>query len=382
MVGVSARERASPATHGGHSIRAAYLNGVFASAAETQHLERLGSSDGSPGQRKLLARIPVIKDSLELRVREPLGDEEMADLRLQNPNLVRDDSTYPGAGSCGRACSIRTTRARTTGCTCSTTRRERFTFGDGNHGRIPPIGSDSILAVRYQKGGGDAAESRQRVGTDQSHHRRLRCPDRGGPRRRRRWQRPSGSRTLLRFAPANQLMRDRTLTLRDFEMQALQFSPDVAQAHAYQQGATWYSLVVVMAGRRPEPSQNVRRELARYLGSKAVPMLAAHGGIVIERPTVVRIRVDLTLAIAQIEHSADVAPEARRRIATLLDPGLGGVDRTGWQPARPRRTPTLRRDRRRGSARGDPERHDPERRHGRRSGGAEPHELPRSRLRA
>jgi predicted phage baseplate assembly protein len=310
-------------------IRAAYLNGTFARAAETQRLERLGSSDGSPRQRVFLARPPIIMESLELRVREPLGDEEMDRLRDLDPKSVRDDLAYPGrwvlweqvadpddAGKDKRAYSLDHESGE-------------IKFGDGAHGMIPPIGVDSILAVHYKKGGGLAANrvnawSQVNLITSLSGVQTVAAPNgaAGGSD-------PQDAETVVRFAPANQLMRNRAITLRDFEMQALQFSPDIAQAHAFQTD-TGIRLIVVMAGRDPVPPQRVRRELAEFLGERTVPMFAAHGAIVIDPPEPVYVRVDVTLAIERIEHSAGVAPEVTRRIAALLDAKSGGLDRTGW----------------------------------------------------
>src|SRR5262245_21657765 len=107
-----------------------------------------------------------------------------------------------------------------------------ITFGDGQHGMIPPIGTNVILAESYQRGGGEAANriaawAKINLVTPLAGVSAVANPDgaAGGSD-------PQDAETTLRFAPANLRLRDRALTLPDFEMLALQFSRDVAQARA------------------------------------------------------------------------------------------------------------------------------------------------------
>src|SRR5262249_32313588 len=74
--------RLSPAggatsTNWNPSIAGLYLNAVFAQSTETLTRELLGSADGSPNLTVTLARPPVLDGTLELRVLEPLGDQEL-----------------------------------------------------------------------------------------------------------------------------------------------------------------------------------------------------------------------------------------------------------------------------------------------------------------
>src|SRR6185437_14872444 len=130
---------------------------AWVTAAETQTNELLGSSDGSPGLALTLARPPVIEGSLSLRVLEPLGDEEAEALRAVDPMAVLE-ALGPWAGRW-----VRWTRGdldaalpgdRVYDLDAST---GVITFGDGRHGRVPPVAMNSIVAERYQAGGGAAA---------------------------------------------------------------------------------------------------------------------------------------------------------------------------------------------------------------------------------
>ncbi|RYE87439.1 MAG: hypothetical protein EOP19_04270, partial [Hyphomicrobiales bacterium] len=72
-------------------LRGIYINAASAVAAETQRQEILGSSDGSPHQTVFVARPPVLRDSLELRIREPLDDDEVEALNQAAAGTVETE---------------------------------------------------------------------------------------------------------------------------------------------------------------------------------------------------------------------------------------------------------------------------------------------------
>jgi len=78
------------------SLKGAYLNAAWASATETLTRELVGSSEGAPGLMLTLARPPVLRNTLELRVREPLGEEERRALLQADPTRVLNDPNLPG----------------------------------------------------------------------------------------------------------------------------------------------------------------------------------------------------------------------------------------------------------------------------------------------
>ena len=125
------------------------LNTVTATHAVTVADELVGASDGTPGQQFALANSPIVPGTLLLEVREAAAEDfqpwaAVADLGASN----RDDRHFtqdPGNGT--------------------------ITFGDGRHGRIPPLLADergpdalaangariaNIRATRYRWGGGVA----------------------------------------------------------------------------------------------------------------------------------------------------------------------------------------------------------------------------------
>jgi hypothetical protein len=317
------------------AIRAAYVNATWAEAADTQTFERLGSSDGSPTQQFGLARPPVISGSLRLRVLESLGDDDVAALKALGVQVdaVLTDSTIPeqdgyfwvlwselpdisDAANDARVYSLDDVSGT-------------VTFGDGQHGMIPPIGANVILAQSYQHGGGEAANAVTAWTTVS-----LVSPLSGvsgvvPPDDAAGGSDAQDDATTLRLAPANLRLRGRALTPRDFEMLALQFSRDIAQARAIQ-ARGGINVVVAVRGGDPTPGAAVLRQLRAYLLSVAPPMLAATGVLTVSGPREVSIHIDLTVIVDVIESSGPVSAAAQTALTGLLDPASGGHDGLGW----------------------------------------------------
>lgn len=312
------------------SIRGAYLNGVWATATETQSLEFLGSSDGSPDQHVALTRPPVLADSLVLRVREPLGDEDIAELNRTKADTVLEKplSGRPGPWVLWKEVVDPADRGRNERVYAFDNAKGEITFGDGLHGMIPPADRDAIVAVEYKRGVGAAANeitarSEITLVTPLAGVESVVAVDgaAGGSD-------PQDDALTVAFAPANLNTRDRALSLHDFEVLTLQSSRDIAQARALST-RDGVRLIVVMRGRNPRPTKAQERELRRHLVERASPGAADTLDIIAPDP--VPLHVDLRLQVDALEHVGSVAKEAVRQIQAMLDPAEGGHDRSGWR---------------------------------------------------
>lgn len=321
-------------------VLAAYVNAVWASAEETQEVEILGSSDGSPSQRVFLTHTPVLKNSLQLRIRELLGDEELQLLAL-NPDAVQEhvnglpgrwvlwkEVVDPGdAGPDERVYALDPVNGE-------------IRFGDGVHGAIPPIGRDAIVAFAYRHGGAAAANLLPPF-TQLS----LVSPI-AGVEAAFNPDRPAGGSdaedvaTVRRFAAAKLRHRDRAVTLRDLEDLALRFSADIAQARAFlKNGGT--RLIVVIGTRdpnrsntdrlNPEPSQALSRELRLYLLEHASPLLARPDALKVVKADRIEFRIELRLRVPSLDVTGSVAEAVKKTAERLFDPAAGGYDGLGWR---------------------------------------------------
>jgi hypothetical protein len=319
------------------TLRGAYLNAAWAAATETLTRELLGSSDGAPHLTFTLARPPVLRDTLELRVREPLGEEERAELAAADPDRVRsNDESLPGdwvlwtrvtdPGDEGPAARVYALDEAT----------GVVTFGDGLHGMIPPIGRDSIVAFAYQRTETGASPTGAVPGNSVTARTpfNLISPVQGvesviAADQAAGGSPPESDERVLRFGFAQLRHRRRAVTARDLEDLALQSSPDIAQVRCLVR-QSHVKLVVVMRGNHPQPTAAEIRELRRLLLTAAPEALSAPNALRIQGPVVRNLRVHLKLRVPGLGVAGDVAREAKQRLAWLFDTATGGADQQGW----------------------------------------------------
>jgi hypothetical protein len=318
------------------SLAGLYPNAVWAHAAETMTRELLGSSEGQPLLTVNVARPPLLRNTLELRIREPLGEEEREALGRGNPKSVaRDIPDLPGDWVLWKQVPDPVDCSAGERVYALDEETGAIRFGDGRHGMIPPAGPDSIVAFAYQRteaasaGDGLAAnfvKARaelnlvtpvESVEAAVAAHRSA-----GGTA-------PETARRVLEFAPATLRHRGRAVSKRDFEELARQKSDDVVQARCSTRNGR-VRLVVVMRGTDPMPNEAQKRELARKLLEVAPPALAASGALTIHGPKVRRLRIALGLRVRSLDIAGAVAIEARKRLVARFDTEHGGERGEGW----------------------------------------------------
>jgi hypothetical protein len=336
--------RVSPSgdsTSWGPSLRGAYLNAVWARAAETMTRELVGSSTGEPNLTLQLARPPLVEGSLELRVREPLTDEEIALLNADDPKrALTAVEDLPGVW----------VRWKRTIDPADCGPRERvyaldeatgvIRFGDSVHGAIPPVGRDAIVAFSYRRtepapDASDSVPANQvtartalsLVTPVESVEAAVAADDAAGGAP------AEAPPRVIRFGSARLRHRGRAVSARDFEDIALESSPDIAQVRCLVPragGASRVRVIVVMRGADPMPSRAVKRELRRVLLEASPVTLASPRQLRIEGPALRRLHIDLRLRVDALETSGALADYAKREIRRFLDPATGGPDGTGW----------------------------------------------------
>ncbi len=326
-----------PASEWKPALRGAYLNAVWASAAETLTRELLGSSDGAPGLTVHLARPPVLRDSLELRVKEPLGEEErQALLQKGEDRVLSAVDGLPGDWVLWQSVIDPGDEPAAARVYALDESIGEIRFGDGQHGAIPPIGPDSIVAFSYRRTelgtpAGDgvpanaiAARTALNLVSPVESVEAVFAADQaagGAP--------PETAERVLRFGTARLRHRNRAVTARDFEDLALQSSPDVVQARCFARGGQ-VRLVVVMRGEDPLPNAAEVRELLRLLLAAAPASLSAPQALRITGPRIRRLRVALRLRVASLDDTGEVSRTVKGRIRALLDSATGGTDGEGW----------------------------------------------------
>ena len=307
--------------------------------------EILGSSLGEPSLALELAETPVLPETLELRVREQLSEDEQEALEEERRRSILGSGRPPS-----EAPPVVGTVAGVDGTWVLWRRVDSFigtdgdarvyrldpatgrvTFGNGRQGKVPPAGNDAIRAFRYQQGGGrqgnapawsdlavkSALEGIEAVVLPVDAAGGVDTPD---------------PVTLLDTAPARLRHAGRALAVADYEALAVAAAPEVVRARCAPPERPGDPIRVAIAlrdgTRRPVPSLALRAAVARTLHS------AGWGGLPtrrlrVEPPTyvavavTVRLRVPAALA-AQVEQAATAA------LVELLHPTDGGPDGRGW----------------------------------------------------
>lgn len=319
------------------SLRGAYLNAVWASATETLTRELVGSSDGAPNLTMRLARPPVLHDTLELRVKEPLGDEERVALRKDDARRVLSDvQDLPGDWVLWQQVTDPDDEPATERVYAFDESTGEIRFGDGQHGMIPPIGRDSIVAFSYQrteppKPGSDtvpgnliAPRTPLNLVSPVVSVEGVFAADQaagGAP--------PESDDRVLRYGFSRLRHRNRAVTQQDLEDLALQSSPDIAQARCFLRRG-FVRLVIVMRGKNPIPNASQIRELHRLLSSVASIALGAQGALQIIGPSIRRLRVELTLRVESLDHAGALSEDVEKRLVAFFDTATGGIDQDGW----------------------------------------------------
>ncbi|MDM0116695.1 hypothetical protein QTI66_31650 [Variovorax sp. J22R133] len=318
-------------------ILGAYLNGVWASAAETMTRELIGSSQGEPDLTLFLARPPLLRNTLELRVKEPLGEEERTALNQERPNYVLSAvENLPGDWVLWDRVVDPADESPMARVYALYEATGEIRFGDGKHGKIPPVGSDSIMAFAYRRTtpGEPGSDNVPGNAIAQRTSLNLVSPIEGVEAVFAADQAAGGAPAesidrVLQFGVASLRHRDRALTAHDFSDIARESSPDIAQARCFPRKG-FVRLVVVMRGANPMPTAAQVRELRRLLLSQAPPTLAAPEVLRIGGARLRRLRVDLRLRVASLDDAGAVASDAKKKVIALFDAATGGVDGSGW----------------------------------------------------
>lgn len=309
------------------------LNAAWAEAAETQDMEILGSSDGSPNQIVAVARPPVLDQSLELRVSEPLTDDQVAELRNVDPSVVRDDvPNTPGYW-------VRWTRvvdpldaAPGDRVYALDEKTGTITFGDALHGAVPPRGRDNIIALTYKHGGGTAANK-----VPAGAVLKLISPIAGVQGVVAAVGSAGGADSAavnetLQHAPAVLWTRERAITSRDLEQLTLAYAPEIVQARCVvdprRSGAA--RLIYAVSGQDPRPSRAAREELRRYLLTLAPPGLADTQRFRVDAPGTKSCWIEILLTIDSLDRGGTIEQAATDAIRGLLHWASGGFDGRGW----------------------------------------------------
>jgi len=211
-------------------------------------------------------------------------------------------------------------------------------FGDGEHGTVPPIGKDNIVAT-YRAGGG----SRGNVAAGQITTLRTTIPfvdsvlnpaAAGG-----------GSDTepvesAVVRGPRSIRHRGRAVTAEDFEQLAREASQSVARVKALplfndrgEYETNWVTVIIVPGSTdaRPTPSPQLRYRVEQYLRERAASSVAFPKQVKVSGPAYVEVTVNADIYAQSIDLAPQVESAAVAALEAFLHPLTGGYTQSGWE---------------------------------------------------
>jgi Baseplate J-like protein len=299
-------------------LRQILLNTTIAVQAVTHSNEILGSSTGKANQVFRTAAAPILADPV-LEVRELIGFEDS----WQRWQAVPD---FYGSTAADRHYLINLLTGE-------------IQFGDGIHGRIPPIGSGNLRMTHYQTGGG--ASGNRPAGTITELKTAIPAIDKAtNPIAASGGADAEPLATLQERMPRTIRHGGRAVTLEDFEDLALLASPGIARSkcvplrnlanHPRDRQITPGEVSVMIVPHSPEPKPLPNLEIIQrtqdYLAAHALPTLT----LAVVGPLYVQVSVDVEIALTALELASDVEQAIEQSLARFLHPLTGGFDGQGW----------------------------------------------------
>ncbi len=326
-------------------IRGLFPNAVSVRQARTIDQELVGTSLGEPSLRLALSETPVLPDSLELRVREKLVDEEIENLAREY-----DAVNQTGISSHRSDRQVAVTLDDVAGTWVLWRRVESFVgldgdarvyqvdpgsgavvFGDGRNGKIPPAGRDAIRAFEYQHGGG--AVGNVKDWTEMSLRSTLEGVDDialpvgavGGA------DVPTGDETYT-GAPDRLRHSGQALTPADFEALAVASSTDIVNACCFFPEKFGDPIRLVIAQRTsqrcPQPTVETVDVVSERLRSKGWGNLT-EDALVVEGPQYISVKLRIVIR-SQPGQVSQVEENTANALVDFLDPIEGGPSNAGW----------------------------------------------------
>jgi len=336
-------------------LKVVRLDTVPALNAVTLVEEILGSSDGEPDQRYSLLRPPVLPGA-QIAVKEPdrPPDKELEQLHKELRRVEgQAQALLPSPGTAtGRGIWVCWHQMAYLDASGPASRHftldpisGQVQFGDGEQGKIPPLGRDNIKAVFYRTH--DGAKGNAAAGSitvlrnpsgDLANIKSVANPEAaaGG----------SGAETVeevKRRGPQSLKHRGRAVAAEDFSWLALEASGEVAQAWCLparsregQTEAGRVTAVIIPESKeaKPMPSPALLRQVLAHLEDHALTNLKGSDGIYVRGPEYIEATVLAQVKPVDPAKSDEIELAILERLETFLHPLRGGPERAGWQLGR------------------------------------------------
>jgi hypothetical protein len=332
------------------AVDAIAINATWAQQVQTLQNEVLGSGTGEPGQSVFFSQAPVLRGEA-VEVRELEGARAAVELpilqdELRSRRLGDDVVRVVTDARLGRVTEVWVRWQSRPHLFFSgpddrhyvvERARGRVIFGDGEHGRIPPTGPNSIVATSYRVGGGTAGNVPAGTITQLLGSAMIvesvtnpRGADGGAEGETIDAVKQRGPQRIRHLGCA--------LSASDYEALAREASPGLAMARVLPAtsvngrpapGSVTVIVVPQSANPQPQPSFELRRQVHDYLAARMPATLGA-GRLAVIGPTYLAVGVFAAIVPRDLSDSSRVEALARDALQRFLHPLTGGADGNGW----------------------------------------------------
>ena len=317
-------------------LRGVFINAVPVEQVQSRAQEILGSSTGEKAQVFPLSQKPVLPQNFELRVKENLTAEEHEALLEDNTQAI---TQYPDLSIDGDWVLWQAVDSFVGYTAEDRVYKLDSNLGEisfGTHTKTPPPGRNNIRVIRYQVGGGIVgnldAYKIENVKSDVPGVETLANPiaSSGGT------EPPELAKQIL-GAPSRIRHTGLALTPADIESICVASSPLIVRARCLFPENDNQKIHIAIAfaddDECPQPSLETRQSLENEIRSRAWGALN-EDAIEVVGPEYVEISLDLTLQATDLSVAVELEQQARKALAYLLNPIIGGPENNGWPFAR------------------------------------------------
>ena len=320
----------------GPLIHGIYLNTIWGVQWENVNEEILGSSDGTAFQKFITLKNPIISEEvwvnefntiLDVDMENISGDKDfkVKEVRDLNGNLIefwvrwntKDDLLFASDDRCYEIDQY----------------SGELKFGDGKHGRIPPIGKENIK-INYHTGGGSkgnlsANEIKALKSTiafvDKAYNP---IPSEGGSD-------VESIEELTERGPQRLKNRNRAVTVEDYEEVTKEVSQAIARVKCLANfdaegknnpGHVTTLVIPHSINDKPELSLELKKQIKTYLNDHSPNTMTLE----VRDPVYVGVSVNLTLMAVTASSVPVVEKTAYQDLKKFLNPLTGGFKGKGW----------------------------------------------------
>jgi hypothetical protein len=323
-------------------IKGVHLNTTWSIQSETIKDELLGSSNGNADQKFLFSKLPVFSSEVWVNEINAISDGERTKMLKEAEPLTKE--VRDGKGNVTEFW-VRWSPVNDLLASSKDDRKYEIDgaagyiiFGNGEHGRIPPIGIDNIKTT-YSTGGGRKGNVNNSeivtLKTSIAFVDKVFNPVSSGGGSEK-----EAIEEAIERGCQYVRNRGRAITQKDYEYLVREASRDVARVkcipnidNVWKFNPGWVTVIIVpyTSEDKPTPSLELRHQVKLFLTENMSGTVSVPGRLQVSRPLYVRVSVETKIIAESMEHIPFIEKDANSELKEFLHPLRGGYEGNGWE---------------------------------------------------